>query len=336
MSSSATQSCFRAVSRSSCYTVYKQYTGVVEVPESPRLQKSFLFSLLIPVMSTVAWDFDVDHHLNRFVPRPRLYLLPKPVSWILGYRSAPRPPVGRLLVCFWSFIGAFAALSTIERVFRTAPIRAHEPPIIIASFGAAVILEFNAIDGPLAQPRNAFFGQLFSSVIGVGITKLFAMSSDFDDLRWLAGSLSVGLASAVMAAANVVYPPAGATALLCATNPIVTKMGWFLVPLVLLGNVLMLAIACVINNIQRTFPAYWWTATNLSAPRDEDIEKTSDIDDTKEKDDDEIIVTRGHINTPNWLALSAEEKEILHGIQIKLQHGLTTSNTSDTDQTHVD
>lgn len=78
--------------------------------------------------------------------------------------------------------------------------------------GAAAILEYQTIDSPLAQPRNAILGQVFAAIIGVGVTKLFQLSSDFDNLRWIAGALAVGLTSAFMGFTKTVHPPAGATA----------------------------------------------------------------------------------------------------------------------------
>jgi hypothetical protein len=78
-------------------------------------------------------DFDVDHYINRFVPRPRLQLLPKPISWFLGYRSKPVPRIGNVVVWFWSFIGAFAGILVIEAVFQTKGIKDHGAPTVIAS-----------------------------------------------------------------------------------------------------------------------------------------------------------------------------------------------------------
>ena len=65
---------------------------------------------------------------------------------------------------------------------------------------------------------------VFASVIGVGITKIFALlpPERFLDLRWLAGALAVGASSAVMSMTKTVHPPAGATALLAATTPEIT------------------------------------------------------------------------------------------------------------------
>jgi hypothetical protein len=97
---------------------------------------------------------------------------------------------------------------------------------------------------------------VFSAIIGVGITKLFHLNPDFENLRWVAGALSVGLASAFMGLTNTIHPPAGATALLAATTPEITELGWYLVPLIMLGSVLLVAVGCITNNIQRQFPMY--------------------------------------------------------------------------------
>jgi CBS-domain-containing membrane protein len=216
--------------------------------------------------SVPRFDFDIDDWLNPFVPRPRLNLLPKPISRLLGYRSAPQEPIGSLLVCIWAFIGAFTGISLISLLFHVLPVRGpSDPPIIIASFGASAILEYSSISSPLAQPRSVVFGQALSSIIGIAITKAFQLSDDFENLRWLAGALAVATASAFMGLTKTVHPPAGATALLAATTPQITDLGWFLVPLVLLGSVVILLVACVVNNIQRQFPLYWWTEHDLSS-----------------------------------------------------------------------
>lgn len=79
-------------------------------------------------------DFDIDYYLNPFVPRPRLYLLPRPISWFLGYRKTPRKPVGSLLVHLWSFLGAFVGIAIVEAVFMTRYFEVRGTPVVIASF----------------------------------------------------------------------------------------------------------------------------------------------------------------------------------------------------------
>lgn len=151
------------------------------------------------------------------------------------------------------------------------PLSGHAVPIIIASFGAAAILEYNTIESPLAQPRNLVVGHFLSAVVAVAITKLFLLLPTyqrFDHLRWLAGALAVGAASVLMSFTKTVHPPAGATALLAATNVEIQELGWWLLPLVLLAAMLMLASALVLNNVAgRRFPIYWWTPVDLKKLR---------------------------------------------------------------------
>lgn len=78
-------------------------------------------------------DFDVDHYINRFVPRSRLHLLPRPISWFLGYRIEPMPRIGSLVVLFYAFIGAFTGLIVVQAVFQSEGIRDHGAPTVIAS-----------------------------------------------------------------------------------------------------------------------------------------------------------------------------------------------------------
>ncbi|RAL63143.1 hypothetical protein DID88_004225 [Monilinia fructigena] len=270
-----------------------------------------------------ALDFDIDLYLNRFIPSPRLDILPTPISWFLGYRSKYRPRTSSLIIWLWAFI---------ER----------GTPLVIGSFGAAAILEFNTIDSPLSQPRNAILGQLFASIIGVAITKLFELNADFENFRWLAGALSVGVSSAMMGLSNTIHPPAGATALLAATSPEITEIGWYLIPLVVLGSVLLVVTACVVNNIQRTFPIYWWTPHRLSREV-EDIEKTSEstngaeqpTENWRTQEEGTIRIDKNRIIVPSWLSLEYEERAILEVIQNRLQEALQNSKIIGSDRTLV-
>lgn len=225
--------------------------------------------------------FDIDEYLNPLVPRNPLHLLPTWLSYWFGYRaprSTPTPSTTHhalhTLNLYASIsLGAFCGLAIIENVFLALPtLSGHTAPIIIASFGAAAILEYNTIESPLSQPRNLVFGHFLSAVVAVGITKLFEHlpTSRFDDLRWLAGALSVGVASLLMSVTKTVHPPAGATALLAATNVDIQVLGWWLLPLVLLAALLMLVSALILNNAAgRRFPVYWWTPVDLQALREE-------------------------------------------------------------------
>jgi hypothetical protein len=185
---------------------------------------------------------------------------------------------------------------------------------------------------------------VFSAIIGVGITKLFRLSPDFENLRWVAGALSVGVASAVMGLTKTTHPPAGATALLAATTPDITELGWLLVPLILLGSVLLIAVGCVTNNIQRQFPMYWWTAADLSRPNEDNIERqekpdsqdattTGRVTQEREGGDERphIVINDAHISVPDWLSLDEEEMETLEVLRRKLWEGLSNIRPTNTE-----
>jgi CBS-domain-containing membrane protein len=70
-----------------------------------------------------------------------------------------------------------------------------------------------------------------------------------------------------MTLTNTVHPPGGATAVLAIVDPAVGALGWLFVPLILLGAVLMVLVALVVDNIQRRYPVYWWTAKEVGQNR---------------------------------------------------------------------
>ncbi|KAG5999368.1 hypothetical protein E4U21_006999 [Claviceps maximensis] len=206
------------------------------------------------------WNFNIDRYLNPLVPPPPWKHVPYPVAWFLGYRKTKPRDTGNLMPIFWSFIGSFAALILIQGVsMHVSSFAAHGAPMIVGSFGAAAVLEFYTIEAPLAQPRNAIVGQLISASMGVCVAKLFQLSDRFPDIQWVGGALACALATALMALTKTVHPPAGATALLAVVDATLVRIGWFLLPVVMLSCVLMLAVALLVNNIERRFPVYWWT-----------------------------------------------------------------------------
>jgi hypothetical protein len=99
------------------------------------------------------------------------------------------------------------------------------------------------------------------------VCRLFQLHHDFESIQWLGGALACAAATALMALTKTVHPPAGATALLAVTDKGLVAMGWFLIPVMLLGCALMLVVALLVNNIGRRFPIYWWTPEELPAQR---------------------------------------------------------------------
>lgn len=109
-----------------------------------------------------------------------------------------------------------------------------------------------------------------------------------------------------------------------------------------------MAVGCITNNIQRQFPMYWWTAADLSRPNEDDIERqdegnrTSTDVGTSEASNYEkelaktrphIMINDKHIVIPDWLSLDAEERSMLEVFRLKLQEGLSSASSRDTDET---
>ncbi|KKY13351.1 putative hpp family protein [Diplodia seriata] len=283
--------------------------------------------------------FDIDQYLNRFVPRNRINRLPKPLSRFLGYREKPAPPIGNIIQATWALVGAFCGLTVVTAVYKFGPgIAKYNPPVIVASLGAAAVLNYNVIATPLAQPRNAVVGNTLAALTGVCVAKLFMLlDDDFDAYRWLAGPLCCGCASWAMTMTNTVYPPGGATAILAATDPTVGALGWMFVPLVLLGSVLMVGVALVTNNLQRQYPVYWWTAEDVgrkrAAPRDgeeEDVESGGrgdekrvreelDVEERGEGKERRIVITEDRIFVPEGFHFGVVDARFVELLRARLR-----------------
>ncbi|KAF2993368.1 hypothetical protein E8E14_000508 [Neopestalotiopsis sp. 37M] len=284
----------------------------------------------------MGWDvtqrsFSTDRYLDPWIPQPPWAYLPYPVCHFLGYRSGPQREPGQILAILWAAVGVFSGLLLIEITGRYIPsFQKHDAPIIIGSFGAAAVLEFHSIESPLAQPRNAVLGQVLASIIGVGVRKLFERGEDSQNLMWLGGCISCALATAIMALTGTVHPPAGATALLAVVDSNVAGMGWFLLPVILLGCVLMQIVALLLNNIQRRFPLYWWSPGEVGygwSARPTPAERTekNDMCDSSRTEArashdtfEQLVVSREHIHVPESLHVTPEELALLETLRKRL------------------
>ncbi|KAL7415908.1 HPP family-domain-containing protein [Mrakia frigida] len=142
--------------------------------------------------------------------------------------------------------------------------------------GAAVVLLYSLPLAPPSQPRPVLLGQLVSSLIGCSISRLFSLagpaqyslyfSSTYADgghVVWIAGALATSLSLAAMKATSSVHPPGGATALLSCTSKGVAKLGFLLVPTVLISSSILLLIALFLTNLTRLhYPVYCIRANN--------------------------------------------------------------------------
>ncbi|MWN32924.1 HPP family protein [Gilliamella sp. Pra-s65] len=121
---------------------------------------------------------------------------------------------------------------------------------IMAPFGATCVLLFAVPKSPLAQPRSVIGGHFVSSFIGVLFINLFSNGI-------IPIALAVGTSIALMQLLRVIHAPAGA-------NPILIMMSGmtdysFLITPVLVGSVLLVMVALIVNNIgaEARWPNYW-------------------------------------------------------------------------------
>ncbi|PWN37760.1 HPP-domain-containing protein [Meira miltonrushii] len=180
----------------------------------------------------------------------------------------------------WSTFGAFIGIAIVLLVFTrpkhftsssNVPPHAWASPAIIGSFGASSVLIYAVPASPLSQPRCFVGGQFLSALIAVCITKLFALAGSptynimltdrSTSIVWIAGALATALSITLMSITGTIHPPGGATAVLCATNPEVSRLGWKVLPVVLLSSMLMLTWNLIWMNLgRRKYPTSWMVA----------------------------------------------------------------------------
>ncbi len=129
---------------------------------------------------------------------------------------------------------------------------------LIGSFGASAALLYGAPHSPFAQPRHLVLGQAIAAVVGVTAFKLVGHH------QGVAAGLAVAGTIVVMQLVGALHPPAGATALIAVLGPAqVHRLGYeFVVFPVLVGALVLLVVAVVVNNItsdeESHYPVSWW------------------------------------------------------------------------------
>ena len=159
-----------------------------------------------------------------------------------GTQSPDRPPWRVILI---SWIGALISLGALGWLAQ-----ATHAPLVMAPFGASVVLLYAHPDSALTQPRNVISGHALGGVIGM-LTSMALGDT------WLSMALAVATTVAAMKATRSVHPPAGATAIVC----IQSHASWaFLGAPVVTGSILLVLAAAVYNNAveHRRYPRHWW------------------------------------------------------------------------------
>ena len=111
---------------------------------------------------------------------------------------------------------------------------------LIASFASTMVLLYGYPESPFAQPKNIFFGQLLTAIVGVFFLNLIPLP------LYILIPISVGVGVGLMILLNVTHPPAGG-------NPIIVIMGSvsldYIISPVITGSVIIVFFGVVLNRL---------------------------------------------------------------------------------------
>lgn len=168
------------------------------------------------------------------------------------HKNLPRPEVYESLL---AAVGCFLSLTAIGLLSNL--LGEGGGLFLIGSFGASALLVFGLPDSPYAQPRNMIGGQVIAALVGVAVYQMVPEQSV------VGGALAVSITIVFMHMTRTVHPPGGATSLIAViggTN--VHQLGFHYLFLVLVGSLIMLALALGINNLRpahrHRYPRDWW------------------------------------------------------------------------------
>lgn len=185
-------------------------------------------------------------------------MFPRIVSYLRRMKglekSPPRKPFTKIA---WSWLGAFLGIYTIAILNELLGLDKETGFFLVGSFGASAVLIYAAPQLDFSQPRNLIGGQVLSALVGITVYRYLPF-----DISVLS-ALAVSIAVIVMHFTRTVHPPGGATALISVigSSQVHELSYWFVLFPVLLGTLVMLAIALVVNNLsknpKRHYPRYW-------------------------------------------------------------------------------
>lgn len=171
---------------------------------------------------------------------------------LLGGNLQPPPPM-KFSESFLSFFGAFVALLSVAGLSEAIKnVSAGKYSIIMGPFGALMTLQYSLVMAPASQPRNIIFGQ----TVAICISMCLSYVPEPVLPVWIRSSLATATTIGMISKMGIIHPPAGATALLVASS----EFDWMVLPLMLVGNMVAIVIATVVNNLSenRQYPTYYY------------------------------------------------------------------------------
>ncbi len=143
-------------------------------------------------------------------------------------------------------IGAMICITALASLERFS----GEGLLLMAPFGATMVIVFGLPDSPLAQPRNVILGHALTTFVGLSVLNLIGVTP------WSLG-LAVGLALMLMLLSKTTHPPAGANPLLV----MLTGQEWqFILTPALMGALLIVVVAYAYHRwfTGNAYPKKWF------------------------------------------------------------------------------
>lgn len=169
----------------------------------------------------------------------------------------------KLVNSLHSLIAAWVLIAVLSLLSRTPFFRAHDAPLLVGAFATEAVVTFFSYRVALAQPKNILVGNTICAIIGVALTRAFEPTSyrvsTIDGVSWAAAATTVSVAVFAMQLLGCIHPPGAAIALLANINSSEYRLGWYLVPVVIVSSLVIIAWALIINNLGgRRWPENWF------------------------------------------------------------------------------
>ncbi|WP_166373195.1 HPP family protein [Psychromonas sp. SA13A] len=133
--------------------------------------------------------------------------------------------MNKLFLPLLAGIGASLAIGLLSYMDQNL----SDVALLMAPFGATVVIVFGLPDSPLAQAKNVIFGHLITAFIGIFFVQFIGVSP-------LYLAMATGLGVSAMLLTKTTHPPAGANPILI----MLSAQSWsFLVTPVLIGAVVI-------------------------------------------------------------------------------------------------
>jgi len=187
-----------------------------------------------------------------------------------GMASPPRADLNTITVTFaGSFLGVGSNALIHFYVFAPAKgtdfggFEDWQFNLMSGSFGALACLLYAMPLAPFSQPKMVICGHILA--LSVAVACDYFVNTRFATAfvpTWLMAAITPALAISGMALTGCINPPAAAASLIYATGNATVKgwYWWFLFFPNLVGCVVMLIVAVLVNNLsaKRKYPQFWW------------------------------------------------------------------------------